>query len=399
LAIDAAEAGREGPWLDFARMKTLRSWKTVTGPDLDLPALTYQAWHEAQWGEADFAALGKIPKENWQAYLQWFRRVLGVRVENGTRLIGIEPREDLLCAKVDRAGAPGTILARKIVLAHGIEASGRWWMPSFLERLPSNLCAHAAHAIDFQALRGKHIAVLGAGASAFDNAAAALEAGAARVTLCCRREKLQRVQPYKYLSFNGFFRHFRELGDAARWRFMNHLLTLREALPRETWERCTSQPNFVLEEGRAWTGAQASGKGVAIETSKGELRADFVIAGTGFDMDLAARPELAGIAPLAATWADRYTPPAGEGNARLGRYPYLGPDFELLEKRPGSAPWLRDIRVFTFGSTMSFGPAGSSINAMKFAVPRLAAGLTRDFFVEGADAIFEGLKAYDTPEF
>jgi hypothetical protein len=42
LIIDKAEEGREGPWLSYARMPTLRSPKDFTGPDLDIPSLTYQ---------------------------------------------------------------------------------------------------------------------------------------------------------------------------------------------------------------------------------------------------------------------------------------------------------------------------------------------------------------------
>jgi len=401
LAIDGAPAGSEGPWLGYARMKTLRSWKTVTGPDLDLPCLTYQAWHEAQWGGDDFARLGKIAKENWHAYLRWYRAVLELPVENGVALAGIEPANDgaLLRARIERQGRLGTLFARKIVLAHGIEASGRWWMPEALERLPRRLRAHTADEIDFQGLAGRRVAVIGAGASAFDNAAAALEAGAFEVRLYCRRERLQRVQPYKYLSFNGFLRHFRELDDAQRWRFMNHLLSVREALPKETWERCTRHARFSLHQGAPWRDAREEGGVVIGITPQGEVRADFVIAGTGFEMDLGARPELAGIAHEIATWGDRYAPPRGEENERLACYPYLGPDFELMEKVPGRAPWLRNVRVFTFGATASFGPSGASINAMKFAVPRLVAGLTRDLFLEDANAFLAGLKAYDTPEF
>ena len=41
----------------------------------------------------------------------------------------------------------------------------------------------------------------------------------------------------------------------------------------------------------------------------------------------------------------------------------------------------------------------TELAAPKFAVPRLVAGLTRDFFVEDADAFLAGLKAYDIPEF
>jgi len=40
LVLDKSEEGREGPWLSFARMPTLRSPKFYTGPDLDTPSLT-----------------------------------------------------------------------------------------------------------------------------------------------------------------------------------------------------------------------------------------------------------------------------------------------------------------------------------------------------------------------
>ena len=71
--------------------------------------------------------------------------------------------------------------------------------------------------------------MLGAGASAMDNAVMALEAKALGVTLYCRRSELQRVQPFKWLSFPGFLRHFSELDNEWRWKFMSYLLTLREA--------------------------------------------------------------------------------------------------------------------------------------------------------------------------
>ena len=35
--FDLQEKGREGPWVNYARMETLRSPKTLAGPALDLP--------------------------------------------------------------------------------------------------------------------------------------------------------------------------------------------------------------------------------------------------------------------------------------------------------------------------------------------------------------------------
>jgi cation diffusion facilitator CzcD-associated flavoprotein CzcO len=63
--LDASDAGREGPWLTFARMKTLRSPKHLVGPALGLPSLTFRSWYEAQWGREAWERLGNIPRPMW----------------------------------------------------------------------------------------------------------------------------------------------------------------------------------------------------------------------------------------------------------------------------------------------------------------------------------------------
>lgn len=399
LVIDRAPEGSEGPWRNFARMRTLRTWKTVTGPDLGMPSLTFQAWFEAQHGGAAFDALGKIAKEMWHDYLLWLRRVLELPVRNGVELMQVRPADGYLIAEVRENGVKQRLFARKVVLAMGIEKSGRWTMSPEIATLPAHLRAHTADAIDFGGLRGKRVAVLGAGASAFDNAATALEEGAAEVRMYCRRPELQRVQPYKAISSAGFLRHFGTLDDAIKWRFMRHLLSIREALPVETWNRVTSHANFHLHTGSPWQSARVVDGAIEITTPKGTHLADFAISGTGFDMDITCRREIAEAIPYIATWADRYTPPSGDEDPRLGRYPYLGPGFELVEKVPGAAPWLRDLHVFDFGTMMSFGPSGLSINGMKFAVPRLVSAITRDLFTSDVEHHYATMMAYDTPEF
>src|SRR5258708_16294282 len=98
LVLDKSEQGREGPWLTYARMPTLRSPKDYTGPDLDIPSLTYQSWHEARFGEDDWRNLDLIPRELCAEYLLWFRRVVVVPVHDG-------------CAVVEIAPAPGAPVA------------------------------------------------------------------------------------------------------------------------------------------------------------------------------------------------------------------------------------------------------------------------------------------------
>ncbi len=397
LVIDRAPEGREGPWLTYARMPNLRSWKDQSGPDLGVPSLTYQAWHEAQFGAAGWERLQLIPKEMWNDYLLWLRRVTGVPVRNGVEAGRIAPArtdDGLPCLAVETSAGP--MLARKVVLATGQEDAGRWWMPEFVAALPADRRAHSADAIDFAALCGTVVAVLGAGASAFDNAATALEHGAAEVHLFCRRAEPQLVQPYRWLTFAGFLENMHAMPDEWRWRFMAHVLGLREAFPQDTWNRCARHANFRMHVGRPWTDARVASDGrVEIATPRGGFAADFLICGTGVRMDFGAVPMLAGFHDNIARWSDRYAPPAEEADERLGAFPYLAPDYGFAERVAGATPWIGDIHLFGISTTMSFGPAGASINAMVHAVPRLAQGITRGLFEADLPRLWADYRAYD----
>jgi len=137
---------------------------------------------------------------------------------------------------------------------------------------------------------------------------------------------------------------------------------------------------------------------VELQTPHGNILADFIICGTGTYIDFAERRELKNFAGNIATWADRYQPPANEQSPRLGRYPYLADDYALTERNPGQTPWISSIHLFAFASTMSFGPSGSSINAMTTAIPKLVHGLTRALFRADLDRHWASFKAYDVPQ-
>ena len=120
--------------------------------------------------------------------------------------------------------------------------------------------------------------------------------------------------------------------------------------------------------------------GLSSRTPQGRAFADFIIAGTGIEVDHRLRPELAHFADDIATWNDCFKPPPGEENTRLGLYPYLSPSFAFVERVPGAAPALTNIHCFNFAATLSFGPIGAAIRPMKYLVPRLVRALTRDLF-------------------
>lgn len=237
--------------------------------------------------------------------------------------------------------------------------------------------------------------MLGAGASAFDNAAVALEAGAKEVHLFCRRRVPMDIRPCRWLTFAGFLRRLHEMPDEWRWRFMAYIPGLREGFSQETYDRVRSHPNVAMHLGRPWTGARAEGGRAVLETARGDFAADFAICGTGVRMDPRLVPELAGCAGNIALWADRCTPPPEEASERLANFPYLAPDFAFVEKRAGETPWIGDIHLFGIGTSMSFGPSGSSVNAMSISAPRLAAGATRGVFEADTPRLYADLRAYD----
>ena len=179
--VDRNPRGLEGPWRRFARMTELRTSKEVTGMDLGIPSLTPRAWYEAKFGRQAWERIDKIAPEIWRQYLDWYRDVLELPVENEIEVTSIEPAGDLLLAHLRQRGRIERVHARKIVLATGFEGSGGWRAPrALVADLPAERYAHSTDDIDFGRLAGKRVGVLGVGASALDNAAEALEAGASK---------------------------------------------------------------------------------------------------------------------------------------------------------------------------------------------------------------------------
>jgi cation diffusion facilitator CzcD-associated flavoprotein CzcO len=241
--------------------------------------------------------------------------------------------------------------------------------------------------------------VLGVGASAFDNAAAALEAGAARVDLCFRRPEIPRINPRMWMNFSGMLGHFAELTDLERWRFMRYVLEERPVPPtQDSFWRCRRFANFVWHPNSAWHSVHDSGGVVRVKTEAGPFTFDFIIFATGVETSLSARSELTSIAPQIALWRDRFTPPPGEESELLARHPYLGTAFEFMERELGTAPFLARLHNFTFGAMPSLGLTGAAIPGIRYGVRRLVNGLARDLFKEDAAEYYRDLLAYAAPE-
>ena len=404
--IDARVEGEEGPWARFARMEMLRSPKHLTGPDLGIPSLTFRAWYEARFGQAAWQALHKVWRLDWRDYLLWVRRQVGVRVDNGVQLVSLQPAAQSVRVELESASGRHALEVRKLVLALGRDGAGAVRRPHFASLDPDSAATrervfHSSDTVPFDAFRGRRIAVLGTGASAFDNAALALEHGAASVVMFSRRAQLPQVNKSKWTSFPGFFRGYPALSDAQRVRFYAHIFDEQVPPPFESVLRCDRHAGFELRLGERWDDLQADQDGVTVTTPTQRQRFDAAILGTGFDVNLIDRPELAAVSPWVMTWGDRGCVPDSPSADEIRRFPYLGDGFQLLPREAApveTAQALSRIHLFNWGSAISHGAVAGDIPGVAIGANRLANALVRDLFVEDAARHEPRMRAHDEAE-
>jgi cation diffusion facilitator CzcD-associated flavoprotein CzcO len=396
--LDRAEEGVEGPWVTTARMRTLRSPKTLPGVALGIPALTFRAWFEAQHGVAGWEALYKIANRDWQDYLTWVRRSLDLPVQNGVGVARISPRTDAVAVTLE----DGRVLhARRVVVATGRAGLGGLSVPASVDAtLWPDRAAHTGEAIDFSGLAGKTVAVLGAGPSAWDNAAAALEAGAMRVEMFARRESLPQINKGRGSANPGFFEGWATVDAAARWSLLVWLHDLQAPPPHESVHRALEHPGFSLSLASPIFSARRTPEGVALTVGpEGRaVAADFLIVGAGFAVDLARQPELSEIAPHVLTWAEAYRPPEELVRPEIARFPFLGEAFEAVERVPGCCPGLERVHLFNHAAFASLGPIASDIPGVSTGAERLASRIAQAFFREDFAHMRAALAAFDEPE-
>ena len=343
--VEKAPPGREGPWGTYARMEILRSPKHQTGPDLGIPSLTFRAWLDAQNGSDGWANLYKIHRLDWLSYLLWVRDVLDLPIENGRELISLSPAQSLIRAEVTSDDGVEVIFTREVVLATGREGTGKRYVPVF----PSlkveadggvKSVFHSADNIDFSLMQGKSVAVLGANASAFDNSAVALENGAAKVMMFCRRPFLPQVNKARWMGFSGFQNGFPSLSDEDRWRFSTFTTGIQMPPPHESVQRCLDHSNFAI----------------------------------------------------------MFSPEEVARNPQLARFPYLGPGFQFVEKRPGTCPALNHLRTISYGAALSHGALAGDIPGLAPATMQVAQSISRSIFLSDFDRYYLAMTQFEEPE-
>ena len=398
--LDRSPQGLEGPWLTYARMETLRSPKHLTGPAYGYASLTFRAWFCAQHGEDKWNDLDKIPRTMWMDYLKWYRKVLKIPVENEVEVTHIEPAGPYLRLKLaGRNTKEASILTRKLVMATGRDGTGEPHIPAFIQDIPRHWWAHSSDDIDFAKLHGKRVAVVGVGASAVENAAEALEAGAHEVRLLIRRHKMPTINKMMGIGSFGFNCGFAALPDEWRWRFMHYAFTTQTPAPRGSTLRASRHDNVFFHFGKAVSKVELIDQELIIHIADGSRTiADFLILGTGFTVDPMSRKEFGDVAADILLWKDVYQPPANEESHELGHFPYLNDDFTFREKTPGRAPWLSNVYCFNYGANVSLGKVSGDIPGVSEGVSWLARAIAETLYREDIEAHWQALQDYAKPE-
>lgn len=401
LILDENPAGREGPWLTYARMITLRTPKELLSIDCGVPSLTFREWWVAQHGEQGWRDIDKIPRQDWMAYLKWYRDVLDLPVRNETKVNRIVPvgggEHEL---HLLTPSGPQTIKARKVVLATGIQGGGEWHTPDFVkEALPKSRYAHTSEDIDYEALKGRRVAILGGGASAFDNAQHALNRGVAKACVFMRREKMPRINPIRFMEKTGVVPRFLSLDDATKYEVISHFVRLNQPPTNDTFQRSASWPGFELHLGSPWLSVTDTADGVEVETPKGRFTYDFVVLSTGMLTDVKLRPELNDVAEYIARWSDRFDAPEDIRNPLLDIHPYLGDGFEYLPRTEAGGEKVHGLFAFNYSALMTHGLSASALTGLPYALPRLARGVADQLFLDERQTWLDDYLDYDDVEF
>lgn len=402
LVIDENHEGYEGPWETYARMVTLRTPKHIPSVDLGIPSLTFRSYWEAQFGEKNWEAIDKIPRGDWMDYLRWYRKVLNLPVKNEVKLTLIEPlKNGIHRLHVEGKGAPSdSLLARKVILATGIQGGGEWHVPQMItDNLPSHLYAHTSKAIDFRSLKDKKVAILGGGASAFDNANFALSEGVAEAHVFVRRKEMPRINPIRQMEGSGLIERFYSLSDDDKYAVMSHFFKHNQPPTNDTFERASSWPGFQLHLGSPWLHVEATSEGAAVTTPQGTFTFDFLIISTGLMTDPALRPELKLVEKHIARWGDCYKAPADLAHSTLDAHPYLSQGFGLQSRDEAGKKLLHGLFTYNYSALISCGIVASALSGLRFGISRLVSSVAEQLFLDDRKDILDQYYAYKESEF
>ena len=272
-------------------------------------------------------------------------------------------------------------------------------LPAFADALPRTRWAHSSDDNDYAQLAGLRVGVVGAGASAMDSAATALEAGAAHVHLLVRRADLPRINKGKGAGNPGLRAGLR--APARRLEMAHPPLHQRAA-----GAAAAQQHAARLAPRRTRTSTSAS-RSRAVETRRRAAGAHLGRADRARLPDL--RDRLQGrLAPAADAAPHRAVHPDLEGplpaagrrrrqRARRVARPRAGVRVPAA-RRHATAPGLERVHCLCYPATLSLGVITGDIPAISEGAQQLAGTLAGLLYAEDIEHHYERLEAYAEPE-
>ena len=270
-------------------------------------------------------------------------------------------------------------------------------IPALADAIPRDRWQHSSEFIDFAAMQGHRIGIVGGGDSALDAAATALEAGAASVDVFVRGRDFARINYWKAFAHPGHYLGFAAMSPQARQPMLDFLKSQKVPPALGTVRRVARFSNITVHFDSSLESLAVDAEGaVVITTSQSSFAVDNLIFATGYRTDLSLRPELAALAPHIRFWSDR-TPPHEAGFALQG-FPETADDFSLLEREPGACPILARIHLLTAAALMSQGKLTGDIPGIGLGSERLARGIAVRLYADNFDAQLQAVTAYDELE-
>lgn len=365
--FEAAQDGQESIWLTTARMNTLRSDKECVGPALSQSHLTFRAWYESQgrlWEEIE-----KAPTHLWGEYLLWFGKTLNLPIFYEWKLLAIKPSQDGLDLIFDQNR---TVHTKKVILATGRDSFGGISIPLPFKDLPKTFWYHTSERINSALFRDKKICVLGSGASGFDIAATAIESGSYHVDMLSRREEVKTAN-YLFLHFKNWIQYF-DLPDEEKVSLLHKAFQHGFCPPPDALKRVAFYPQFHLHLETVIQYISPFEHGLILHTNQGNFTTDYLILATGFQCNPFFVPQISGFVEAILLWKDVIVDIPSE----LALFPYLGKSFEFMERTPGSAPFLKHIYCFNYGSYLSHGNTGIDIDQFPIGAQRIVEGIKKE---------------------
>jgi thioredoxin reductase len=305
-----------------------------SGPDWSLDAAgsdSFMAYFEDAGLEP--ADVDPIPIGVFLDHTDWFARRKGIEADRRFVTDLTKPDGTFVASMEDGS----TITADKVLACPGIKHFTQ--LPAWYDDVPPDRRGHTSALVDFDALAGKRVAIIGGRQSAYEWAALLCDHGAAQVDVVHRHEtpafekvSWKFVDPLveQTLAVRGWWRDL----PAADQQAIALQFWQVGRLTLEWWLTPRLKPEVVTSHPLTEVTAVATGEeDVTLTLSDGQdLTVDHVVFASGYRADLGAVPYLTGV-------LDRVSVTDG--------FPDLSPGFETS---------LDDLYVTGFASTRDFGP-------------------------------------------